>query len=301
MKQYTLIFGPTASGKSTLALRLAEKLDAAIVNADALQVYDCWNVLTARPSVSDEKCAPHLLYGHVDFRSSYSVGNWLRDVTAYLNKPLIIVGGTGLYFKALCEGLADIPVTPPEIRLEGNRLLTELGVLYFQDYLTTHDPVLFARMDQVNPARLQRGWEVHKSTHRALSDWQKDTPDPLISAASSVRLVLRSDTERQNNRIDTRFDWMMENGAIEECEALQDDWQSLRPSARALGAAEIMAMLDGELSQAQAVEKAKVVTHRYAKRQRTWARSNMAEWLHVEGESLSDDATFSQILAQYDD
>lgn len=178
-----LIAGPTASGKSDLAMRIASAQDRRIVNADALQVYDGWRVLTARPSKADEAALPHALYGHVPFEDEYSVGHWLRDVTPYLADAPVIVGGTGLYFRALTEGLAEIPATPPEIRAEGDALPLETLLAE----LDTADPVLGARIDRQNRARVQRGWEVWRATNRPLSLWQADTPRPLCPCPRPIR------------------------------------------------------------------------------------------------------------------
>ena len=164
-----LIAGPTASGKSELALRIAERDGGVIINADASQVYDCWRVVTARPSAQDESHAPHLLYGHLAYDAPYSAGHWLREVTPLLNGPErpIIVGGTGLYFLTLTEGMAEIPATPAAIRAEGDQMSLEA----LSDAL---DDTTRMRIDMKNRARVQRAWEVLRATGRALADWQGD-------------------------------------------------------------------------------------------------------------------------------
>ncbi|OYU17837.1 MAG: tRNA (adenosine(37)-N6)-dimethylallyltransferase MiaA [Rhodobacteraceae bacterium PARR1] len=276
-----LIAGPTASGKSALAMELAARDGRVVVNADALQVYDCWRLLTARPSVQDERALPHALYGHIGRDTPYSVGHWLREVTALLDRPVVIVGGTGLYFTALTEGLADIPPTPPAVRaLADHRLATEgLAVL-----LAELDPATAARVDRLNPARVQRAWEVQAATGRGLAAWQDDTGEPALplSQAQAQALVIRPDVDWLNARIDRRFDAMMAQGALEEARAELPFWNPTRPSARAIGAPELVAHLRGEMDLPQAVAAAKIASRQYAKRQRTWFRSRMAGWRGVE-------------------
>jgi tRNA dimethylallyltransferase len=177
--QPVLIAGPTASGKSALALEIAETQGGVIVNADAIQVYENWRILTARPSEEDESRASHALYGHIAHDADYSVGHWLREVAPFLTggqRP-IITGGTGLYFTALTQGLADIPPTPPEIRSEADARVAEDG---FESLLAELDPETAARIDQLNPMRVQRAWEVLRATGRPLAAWQDDTPAPML-------------------------------------------------------------------------------------------------------------------------
>jgi tRNA dimethylallyltransferase len=273
-----LIAGPTASGKSALAMDLAARDGRVVVNADALQVYDSWRLLTARPSVEDERALPHALYGHIGRDTPYSVGHWLREVTALLDRPVVIVGGTGLYFTALTEGLADIPPTPPEVRaLADSRMAAEgLAVL-----LAELDPATAARVDPLNPARVQRAWEVQAATGRGLAAWQDATGEPALPLSQAQALVIRPDVDWLNARIDRRFDAMMDKGALEEVRAELPFWQPNRPSARAIGAPELVAHLRGEMDLAKAVSAAKLSSRQYAKRQRTWFRSRMAGWRSV--------------------
>jgi tRNA dimethylallyltransferase len=183
-EQPVLIAGPTASGKSALALEIAEASGGVIVNADALQVYDGWRVLTARPGPEEEARAPHSLYGHVPFEAEYSVGDWLRALAPLLqaDQRPIIVGGTGLYFRALTEGLAEIPPIPPEIRAEAEALPAE----DLLSWLRAHDPDTVARIDTQNPARLRRAWEVLCGTGRPLSAWQAETGAAAPAARRGV-------------------------------------------------------------------------------------------------------------------
>ncbi|MBI1217768.1 MAG: tRNA (adenosine(37)-N6)-dimethylallyltransferase MiaA [Rhodobacteraceae bacterium] len=276
-----LIAGPTASGKSALALQLAETQGGVIVNADALQVYGCWRILTARPGPDDEARAPHLLYGHIGRDQPYSVGHWLREVAAILasGKRPIIVGGTGLYFTALTEGLAEIPPTPPEVRAEADALRAAQGT---RALLATLDPATAARIDTANPARVQRAWEVLRATGRGLADWQAETGAPVLPLAAAEAVVMHAPADRLAPRIDRRFDAMMAAGALDEVRAELPFWQPARASARAIGAPELVAHLQGDLPLDAAIAAAKIATRQYAKRQRTWFRSRMHNWRAIE-------------------
>lgn len=294
-----LICGPTACGKSALALRLAEALDAIVVNADALQVYDCWRVLSARPAPADEARAEHVLYGHVACHAPYSVGQWLREVEPLLSagRRLIVTGGTGLYFNALTKGLNEIPETPADIRAEGNRLMETKGISYFRDYLAQHDPKICARIDLNNGMRLQRAWEVHRLTGRPLSDWQAEPASPLVVPASAVRILLGGPVHWLDARIARRFDVMMAEGALDEVAARRGDWDPKHPSAKALGAKELMAHLEGALALGDAVARAKLATRQFAKRQRTWFRSNMKDWNGIDLAETSEVDAYNRIIS----
>ena len=273
-----LIAGPTASGKSALALDLAARDGRVVVNADALQVYGCWRILTARPSPADAAAVPHALYGHVARDAPYSVGHWLRDLAPLLSRPVVIVGGTGLYFSALTEGLADIPPTPPAIRAMADRIRIAEGPAAL---LAALDPATAARIDRLNPARIQRAWEVLQATGRGLADWQADTGPPLLPLGQAQALVLTPDPAWLNARIDRRFDAMIAEGALDEARAELPHWDAARPSARAIGAPELIAHLRGEMGLSDAVAAAKTASRQYAKRQRTWFRSRMGAWRQI--------------------
>ena len=271
-----LIAGPTASGKSELALRIAERDGGVIINADASQVYDCWRVVTARPSAQDESRAPHLLYGHLTYDAPYSAGHWLREVTPLLNGPErpIIVGGTGLYFLTLTEGMAEIPATPAAIRTEGDQMSLEA----LSDAL---DDATRMRIDMKNRARVQRAWEVLRATGRALADWQDDTPPPVLPYENCTALVVEADRDWLEARIRRRFSMMIADGALEEARAIRGRYDPSLPSCKAIGVPELMAHLNGDISLAEAEESASVATRQYAKRQRTWFRSRMKKWQRV--------------------
>jgi tRNA dimethylallyltransferase len=280
-----LIFGPTASGKSALALEVARRDGGCVINADALQVYDCWRVLTARPDEADLRHAPHRLYGYVSARIRYSVGDWLRDAAAALEacardglRP-IFVGGTGLYFDALTQGLATIPPIPQELRERSEEILRSRGVAALLDDLAAADPATLARIDRSNPRRVQRAWEVLAATGRGLAAHQAAPTPPLMPADRCERLVIMPEKSLTNNMIEARFRKMIETGALDEAARFRaEGLPADLPSARALGAAELVAHLDGALSLDAAVAAAVAATARYAKRQRTWARNRMGDW-----------------------
>jgi tRNA dimethylallyltransferase len=272
-----LIAGPTASGKSELALRIAAAQGGVIVNADALQVWDCWRVLTARPQAADEVRAPHLLYGHVARGAPWSVGHWLREVAPILAGPErpIIVGGTGLYLSALTEGLAEIPPVPEEVRAEAGAILAAAGP---GALLAGLDAATAGRIDRQNPARIQRAWEVLRATGRGLAEWQEDTGPPLLPLGEATAVVLDAGRDWLAERIDRRFEAMVAGGALEEVRAVLDAWEPAAPWARAIGAPELVAHLRGESTLAQAIGRAQAASRQYAKRQRSWFRGRMRHW-----------------------
>lgn len=273
-----LIAGPTASGKSALALELAARDGRIVVNADALQVYNNWRLLTARPSAHDEASAPHALYGHVSRQQPYSVGHWLREVAPLLQRPVVVVGGTGLYFMALTEGLAEIPAIPAAVRAEADALRqSDIAAM-----IAALDPETAAKTDLQNPARVQRAWEVQRSTGRGLAAWQATTGTPLLARAAAEAVVLRPNVDRLNARIDHRFDLMMQAGALDEARAALQDWDPTLPSSRAIGAPELIAHLRGEITVEAAIEAAKLASRQYAKRQRTWFRNRMKDWQSID-------------------
>ncbi len=275
--QPVLIAGPTASGKSALAMAVALRDGRVIVNADALQVYARWRILTARPTPDEEAAVNHHLYGHVGRDVAYSAGQWLRDVAAVIDsgKPVVIVGGSGLNLSALTTGLADIPITPADIRTLADSRKAHEGIAAL---LAELDTATRARIDPANPARVQRAWEVLVSTGRGLADWHESTPPALIPLACADCIALRPDVEWLNDRIDRRFDQMMAGGALDEVSAELPYWVPSHPSAQAIGAAELVCYLRGEILLKDAVDASKLASRQYAKRQRTWLRSRMGGW-----------------------
>jgi len=280
-----LIAGPTASGKSALAMAIARAQGGAIVNADALQVYANWRILSARPDAADEATVPHRLYGHVDARQDYSAGHWLREVADLLDGPErpIIVGGTGLYFAALTEGLAEIPATPPAIRADADRLRMAHGV---DALLAGIDAATRARIDTQNPRRVQRAWEVQQATGRGLAAWQDTTPPPLLPLAACTALLVEADKDWLNARIARRFDAMLAAGALDEVRANLACWDPTLPSMKAIGAPELVAHLRGEITLDAARAAATVATRQYAKRQRSWFRARMRGWRRIAAETF---------------
>lgn len=273
--RHIIIAGPTASGKSALALAIAEELGGTVVNADALQIWSCWRVLTARPSAQDEARAPHALYGHVDLGRSYSVGDWLAEVAA-LKGRLIITGGTGLYLTTLTRGLAVIPPVPADVRAEGDALLAQAeGLLRMVADL---DGETRAKIDLQNPARVQRAWEVLRATGRGIASWQAETPPPLIAPDQADLLVMDADRDWLAERIAHRFRLMMEQGALDEVWALLPQWDARAQWTKAIGAPELAAYLRQEMDLNEAVERAIISTRQYAKSQRIWFRGRMRDW-----------------------
>jgi len=281
-----LIAGPTASGKTGLAIKIADRIGGIIINADALQVYTKWRVLTARPTDAELARAPHHLYGHVDEDREYSVGEWLKEVSEVLaatGKPAVIIGGTGLYFNALLKGLSKIPPIPPDIRAAGDAHRLREGAHWFQRSLLANDPGSFATLDQNNPARLQRAWEVLEATGHGLSYWHARPTRPLIKHEDTYPILLNWRPDDLNTRINTRFNVMMDSGAVDECVAAKAaGFNDKLPANRAIGAKEIIEAISGNITMQDAVIKAKTQTHQFAKRQRTWFRSKMQNWLQID-------------------
>lgn len=281
-----LIAGPTASGKSALALRLAERVGGAIVNADAMQVYREIPILSARPSAEDEARVPHYLYGFVGAHDPFSVGRWVDAVGPALDEVRqrglvpIITGGTGLYFAALLNGLSPIPEIHASIRVEARTKHAELGNERFHAMLVERDPVMGARLNPGDSQRVIRAWEVIEATGQSLDEWQKLKGTPVLTG-DIARFVIKPNRDWLRARIQLRFDVMVRDGALDELRALGPIDPDL-PAARALGVSQLMAHLRGEVSLAAAVERAVTETRQYAKRQMTWFRHQMPDWTVIE-------------------
>ena len=283
-----LIAGPTASGKSRLALAIAAAADrpVVVVNADSMQVYAELRILTARPSEAEERRAPHRLFGHVPAAARYSAGAWLRDVQAVLSEAAaqsalpIVVGGTGLYFRALEGGLAAIPPVSPAVRAGLADLLAERGPAALRHRLETADPDAARTIRPSDTQRMLRALEVVETTGRTLAAWQSaERGRPRLDPARTLRLVLAPDRAELHRRIDARFESMMEEGALDEVRALRAlGLDPSLPAMRAIGLRELAANLDGALPLADAVAAAKAASRRYAKRQETWFRHQMPDW-----------------------
>lgn len=281
-----LIAGPTASGKSAAALALAESLQGVVINADSMQVYREVRILSARPTDADMARAPHLLYGHVGAGERYSVGRYQADATAALaearamNRLPVFVGGTGLYFAALTEGLADIPAVPADIREKARARLGELGVAGLHAELAVRDPQTAALLRPSDPQRVLRAWEVLEATGRPLSYWQREAGTPVLKDMRVARFVLDLDRWELRERIGRRFLKMLEAGAKAEAAALKDLDPTL-PAAKILGLRELAAAQAGRLAEEDAVSLAVTATRQFAKRQVTWFRHRMADWTWV--------------------
>jgi tRNA dimethylallyltransferase len=291
-----LIAGPTASGKSALALRLADDLArcgrrAWIVNADAMQVYEGLRVVTARPSEADEKRVLHRLYGHVSPGIRHSVGAWLTDMTGVLGEAEaagvlpIVVGGTGLYFKALTEGLAAIPDVPADIRARWAARLESEGVAVLHAELAECDPRSAATLRPSDPQRVLRALEVFEATGRSLEQLQQGAPQPpLLPLDNAAAYVLDVDRDILHGRIGQRVDAMMAAGALDEVRALLARGLSPQlPAMKALGVRELSAALTGATPLVNAIETVKMQTRRYSKRQNTWFRHQMPGWRRTRG------------------
>lgn len=281
-----LIAGPTASGKSAVAMRLAERVGGAIVNADAMQVYREIPILSARPTAEDEARVPHYLYGFVGAHDPFSVGRWAEAVGPVLNEVRqrglvpIVTGGTGLYFAALLNGLSPIPEIHASIRVEARTKHAELGNERFHALLAERDPVMAARLNPGDSQRMVRAWEVIEATGQSLDEWQKLKGKPVLTG-DIARFVLKPNRDWLRGRIQVRFDAMVRDGALDELRTLGPLDPDL-PAARALGVPQLMAHLRGEVSLADAVERAVTETRQYAKRQMTWFRHQMPDWTVIE-------------------
>ncbi len=286
-----LIAGPTASGKSALALALARELaskeaqPALIVNADSMQVYRELRILTARPSPEDEARVPHRLYGHVSGADDYSVGRWLEDVSAVLKEAqatgavAIIVGGTGLYFKALLEGLSPVPDIPQSVRAHWRQVARTHTGPGLHAMLRERDPEMAARLRPSDRQRLVRALEVWAATGRSLAHWQRQAGAPPLAADDCERIVLAPDRETLYSRADARLEAMVAAGAREEVAALRAlGLAPDKPIMRAHGVRPLSAYLEDRLGLDEAIAHAQTETRHYIKRQFTWLRRHMADW-----------------------
>lgn len=272
-----LIAGQTASGKSHLALQVAVQHGGTIINADASQVYNNWRILTARPSIEDEAKINHKLYGHIDGVTEYSVGTWIKEIreTLLSNSRPIIVGGTGLYFSALTSGLVDIPEIPETIRQEATSKIAKNG---FESLVREIDEETAEKIDKNNPMRVQRAWEVLRSTGRGLNSWHRETPEPTLDINKCKAILIDGEVSLINDRINKRFDQMIEQGLIQEAKNNLVTWNKMNPSSKAIGAQELIDYLNNKISIDELREQILIATRQYAKRQRTWFRGKMKSW-----------------------
>lgn len=297
----TLIAGPTASGKSALALRLARQIGGEIVNADALQLYRDLQVLSARPSAEEMALAPHHLFGVADGADGWSAGRWLREAQAVLaqvaarGRPAIVVGGTGLYFRALTQGLADMPPAPAEVVAEAEQLFDRDGEAAIREALKAVDIAAEARIGPGDRQRLIRALAVARATGRPLSAWQAETRSVLAPDAWRG-LVIEPERQVLYARCDARLAGMIGAGAVEEAARLiARNLDPRLPVMKAVGLRELAAAAAGEATLASALEAAQIATRHYAKRQLTWFRHQTPDWPRIEAEA--PDAQWGQFLA----
>lgn len=292
MTRVLLIMGPTASGKSALGLALAERIGGEIVNADSMQVYRDFRILTARPSLEEERQAPHHLYGHVDAGERYSAGRWLADALVAIaairarNKTPILVGGTGLYFKALTQGLAEMPDVDPELRAALTERAASKGAPALHADLARLDPPTAARLEPNDTPRIIRALEVIETTGESITAFQSNTR-PALSADEWRGLAITPDRAPLYASINTRFDKMLEQGALEEVRAFAArTLDPTLPATKAHGAPALSAYLRGEMSLQAATEIGQRDTRRYAKRQFTWIANQMTDWPRIAAPEL---------------
>jgi tRNA dimethylallyltransferase len=291
MNRALLIAGPTASGKSAVALKLAKCFGATIVNADSMQVYRDLRVLTARPSGTEEREAAHRLYGEIDGAENFSVGLWLARARAILaetrgDAPLIFVGGTGLYFRALTQGLSDVPSVPEAVRSNVRAEAEGVAAPSLHARLAERDPLTAARLSPSDRQRVLRALEVLAATGRPLAEFQGGPAAPALAAGKWAGLFLAPERAVLDARIEARFAAMLGEGALDEVAALmRRGLDPALPVMRAHGAPQLMAHLRGQLSLKAAAELAVRDTRRYAKRQFTWARHQMPDFAWVAPEA----------------
>ncbi len=293
-----LIAGPTASGKSGAALHLAERSGGPVINANSMQVYRELRVLTARPSEEDLRRTPHLLYGHVPAKEAYSVGRWLEDAPDALDGEgvPILVGGTGLYFRALTEGLAPVPDIPPEIREHWRAEAKRLGREGLQLLLQERDPIMAERLEAADPQRVVRALEVIDATDMSLSEWQAVDAEPILASGEVLKLFIAPERETLYATIDARFDKMLADGALEEVRHLAG--QKLDPglpAMRAHGVPHLIAHLSGVMELEEAAARSKADVRHYAKRQMTWARRFMRDWEWVPNAAAAAEAALKAL------
>jgi tRNA dimethylallyltransferase len=280
-----LIAGPTASGKSALALQLAQTHDAVIINADSMQVYRDLRIITARPTPEEEAVVPHRLYGHVDAAINFSAGHWVADAAVALaqvraqNRLPIFVGGSGLYFKALMRGLSAVPPIPAEVREGVRGRLDRNGVEALHAELARRDPASAERLKPRDRTRIARALEVIESTGRSLTDWHRDGLPPLLPPGAFSALFLAPDRDELYARIEARFEAILAAGALEEVADLAArHLDPLLPAMKAHGVPALIRHLKGEMTLEEAATIGRADTRHYAKRQFTWFRHQLPEF-----------------------
>jgi tRNA dimethylallyltransferase len=290
-----LIAGPTASGKSALALKLAQELGGMVVNTDSMQVYRDLRILTARPTADEEALVPHRLYGHVDAAVNFSAGAWVADAAAVIEEAKalarvpIFVGGTGLYFKALTRGLSAVPAIPPDIRESVRARLEGDGVEVLHAELARRDPTSAERLKPRDRTRIARALEVVEATGRSLTDWHREGLPPLLPPGTFRALFLNPERDTLYERIDARFGAMLRGGALDEVARLAArNLDTLLPAMKAHGVPALMRHLEGEIGLEEAAAVGRADTRHYAKRQFTWFRHQLPEFEWVAPEAAGE-------------
>jgi tRNA dimethylallyltransferase len=290
-----LIAGPTASGKSALALALAQATGGVIINTDSMQVYRDLRVLTARPTADEEALVPHRLYGHVDAAVNFSAGGWVADAASALaevreqNRLAIFTGGSGLYFKALTRGLSAVPPIPAAVRESVRARLDRGGVEALHAELARHDPASAERLKPRDRTRIARALEVVEATGRALTDWHREGLPPLLPPGTFSALFLDPDRDALYARIDARFEAMLAAGALEEVAALAARrLDPLLPAMKAHGVPALIRHVRGEITQEEAATIGRADTRHYAKRQFTWFRHQLPEFEWMKPEAAGE-------------
>jgi tRNA dimethylallyltransferase len=296
MPRAILIAGPTASGKSALAMQLAKRLGGAVVNADSMQVYRDLRIITARPTPQEEAEIPHLLFGHVDASVNYSVGRYLADLERTLKEldaggvVPVLAGGTGMYFKAALYGLSDIPAVPEVVRMQVREAAQGKSPQQLHEELAAKDPQTAARLRPTDPQRNLRALEVFAATGKPLASFQGPRSAPLLDAAQCPAFFLAPERETLFARIDARFDRMMEMGALDEVARLRErQLDPALPAMRAHGVPGLIAYLDGPATLDEAIARGKVDTRHYAKRQFTFARHQLPHFTWLSGAETCGD------------
>ncbi|WP_456823064.1 tRNA (adenosine(37)-N6)-dimethylallyltransferase MiaA [Bradyrhizobium sp. USDA 4502] len=289
LNKAVLIAGPTASGKSALALELAQRTGGVVINTDSMQVYRDLRIITARPTAGEEVLVPHRLYGHVDAGVNFSAGAWVADAAKVLGEARaqgrlpIFIGGSGLYFKALTRGLSAVPPIPADVRDGVRARLEQLGVEALHAELAARDPVSAERLKPRDRTRIARALEVVEATGRPLPDWHREGLPPLLPPGDFHALFLAPARERLYARIDARFGVMLDAGALDEVAALAArGLDPLLPAMKAHGVPALIRHLRGEISREEAAEIGRADTRHYAKRQFTWFRHQLPEFEWVE-------------------
>ncbi|MBT3535401.1 MAG: tRNA (adenosine(37)-N6)-dimethylallyltransferase MiaA [Rhodospirillaceae bacterium] len=303
MQSAILIAGPTASGKSSLAIELAQALDGVIINADSMQVYRELRVLTARPDAREEAAAPHRLYGFVSVAAPYSAARWVDAALAEIaavreaGQVPIVVGGTGLYFQALTEGMAEIPEIPDDTRAAARAKLEELGPAGLHLLLESQDPVMAARLMPTDPQRLVRAYEVLLATGTSLADWQQRPATTPVLPPPWQGFVLNWPRAELYRRCDERLAAMLDHGALDEvAELAAMDLDPALPAMKALGVPDLLRLNGGACTRAEALGAAQQATRRYAKRQMTWFRNKMCSWMALNSQ---DSERLSEIIIPF--